>query len=189
LQAGINAANSAGRNVSALDTAAAAAVQGQNQNVISGLRQARATGRIVLNLGPDTKTAAQLPSLSLENGDAFVVPHRPSTVSVAGAVYNPNAFIFEPGRRVGYYLNLAGGPNHDSDRKRAYVIRADGSVISKQQISSLRRNAFESLRIYPGDTIIVPLNLNKGATLRNVVDIAQIFGQFGIALAAANVIF
>ena len=189
LQAGINAANSAGRNVSALDTAAAAALQGQNQNIITNLRQARASGRIVLSLQPNTKSAGELPSLPLENGDIFIVPHRPSTVSVAGAVYNPNTFLFEPGRRVGYYLSLAGGSSHDADRKRAYVIRADGSVISKQQISSLRRNAFESLRIYPGDTVIVPLNLNKGAALRNVVDIAQIVGQFGIALAAANVIF
>ncbi|MBB5057273.1 protein involved in polysaccharide export with SLBB domain [Granulicella aggregans] len=189
LQAGINAANSAGRNISAVDTAAAAALQGQNQNIISSLRQARASGRIVLNLQPDTSAASELPALSLENGDTFIVPHRPSTVSVAGAVYNPNTFLFEPGRRVGYYVGLAGGANHDADRKRAYVIRADGSVISKQQISSLRRNAFDSLHVYPGDTVIVPLNLNKGATLRNVVDIAQIFGQFGIALAAANVIF
>jgi protein involved in polysaccharide export with SLBB domain len=189
LKTGINAANAAGRNVSAIDTAATAALQSQNQNIISSLRQARASGRIVLNFEPETKAATQLPALSLENGDVFIVPHRPSTVSVAGAVYNPNAFLFEPGRRVSYYLGLAGGPNRDADRKRAYVIRADGSVISKQQISSLRRNAFDSLPVYPGDAVIVPLNLNKGATLRNVVDIAQIFGQFGIALAAANVIF
>jgi hypothetical protein len=45
------------------------------------------------------------------------------------------------------------------------------------------------MRIYPGDTIVVPLNLTKGTTLRNIVDIAQIFGQFGIAAAAASVVF
>lgn len=188
-QAGINAANTASRNVSALDTASAAALQGQNQNIISSLRQVRASGRIVLNLHPEANSAAQLPPLSLENGDVFVVPHCPSTVSVAGAVYNPDTFLFEPDRRVGYYLGAAGGPNHDADRKRAYLIRADGSVISKQQMSALRGNAFNALRVYPGDTVIVPLNLNKGATLRNIVDISQIFGQFGVALAAASVIF
>ena len=189
LQSGINIANTASSRVSAVDAAAATALQGQNQNVINSLRQARASGRIVLSVGPEASTVAQLPTLSLENGDTFIVPHRPSTVSVNGAVYNPNTFLFEPGRGVGYYLDLAGGPNHNADRKRAYVIRADGSVISRQQISSLRKSAFDSLHIYPGDTIIVPLNLNKGAALRTVVDVAQIFGQFGIALAAANVIF
>jgi len=117
------------------------------------------------------------------------VPHIPSTISVAGAVYNPNAFVYDPHRRVGDYLRLAGGSNRDADKNRAYVIRADGSVISKQQISGLRRNGFESLRVYPGDTVIVPLNLHRGATLRTVVDIAQIVGQFGLAIAAANVVF
>ncbi len=189
LQAGVTAANTASRNVSTTDTAAAAALQTQNQNIINNLRNTRASGRILLGLTPETKSATELPQLSLENGDIFMVPHRPSTVSVAGAVYEPNTFIFENGRKVGYYLGLAGGPNHDADRKRAYVVRADGSVISKQQMSSLRGNNFDKLPIYPGDTVIIPMNLNKGATLRNIVDLSQIFGQFGIALAAANVLF
>jgi hypothetical protein len=36
---------------------------------------------------------------------------------------------------------------------------------------------------------VIPLNLNKGKTLRLIVDLAQIVGQFGIAIAAANVVF
>ncbi len=189
LQASTNAANTAGRNVSALDSAAAAAAQVQNQNVINSLRQGRSTGRVVLDLHPDSNTVAALPEIPLEDGDTFIVPHVPSMVSVAGAVYNPNSFLYGANRRVGDYLRLSGGGNRDADRKRAYVIRADGSVISKQQISSLRRNGFESLHIYPGDTIVIPLNLNKGTTLRNVVDIAQIVGQFGLAIAAASIVF
>jgi hypothetical protein len=43
--------------------------------------------------------------------------------------------------------------------------------------------------LYPGDTVVVPLNLTKGNTIRLIVDIAQIVGQFGIAIAAANVVF
>jgi len=69
------------------------------------------------------------------------------------------------------------------------VIRAGGNVISKQYSSSLRGNSFGSIRLYPGDTVVIPLNLDKGKTMRLVVDIAQIVGQFGIAIAAANVIF
>jgi protein involved in polysaccharide export with SLBB domain len=189
LEASTNTANLAGRNVSALDTAAASAAQAQNQNVISSLRQARSSGRIVLNMHPDSNNVAALPTIPLEDGDTFIVPHVPSMISVAGAVYNPNSFIYSTHERVGDYLRQAGGPNRDADQKRAYVIRADGSVISRQQISSLRRNAFDSLRVYPGDTVVVPLNLNKGTVLRNVVDIAQIFGQFGLAIAAASIVF
>jgi protein involved in polysaccharide export with SLBB domain len=189
LQVSTNATNNAGRAISASDTAAAAAAQAQNQNIIASLRQARATGRIVLNLKPDSHDLSQIPDLPLEDGDRFIVPRVPSTVSVDGAVYNQNSFVFDQERRLGSYIRLAGGTNRDADKSRAYVIRASGSVISKQYSSSLRGNNFDSLHLYPGDTVVVPLNLTKGNTIRLIVDIAQIVGQFGIAIAAANVVF
>jgi protein involved in polysaccharide export with SLBB domain len=189
LQVSTNATNNAGRAISASDTAAAAAAQAQNQSIIASLRQARATGRIVLNLKPDSHDLSQIPDLPLEDGDRFIVPRVPSTVSVDGAVYNQNSFVFDQERRLGGYIRLAGGTNRDADKSRAYVIRASGSVISKQYSSSLRGNNFDSLHLYPGDTVVVPLNLTKGNTIRLIVDIAQIVGQFGIAIAAANVVF
>jgi protein involved in polysaccharide export with SLBB domain len=188
LQASTNATNNAGRAISAQDTAALAAQQSQTQNIITSLRQARATGRIVLELTPDASSVGQLPDLPLEDGDKFIVPRVPSTVSVDGAVYNQNSFLYDPHRRLGDYLRLAGGANRDADKNRAYVIRAGGSVISKQYSSSLRGNGFDSVRLYPGDTVVIPLNLDKGKTMRLIVDIAQIVGQFGIAIAAANTV-
>ena len=189
LQVSTSAINSANSAVSAQDNAALAAAQAQNQNVIASLRQARATGRIVLELQPDTRNVAQLPDLPLEDGDRFIVPRIPSTVSVDGAVYNQNSFVYDPHRRVGAYIRLAGGASRDADKSRAYVIRASGSVLSKQYSSSLINNGFDSLHIYPGDTIVVPLNVDKGKTLRLIVDLAQIIGQFGLAVAAANTVF
>jgi protein involved in polysaccharide export with SLBB domain len=188
LQVSTNATNNAGRAISASDTAAATAAQAQNQAIIASLRQARATGRIVLNLKPESHDLSQIPDLPLEDGDRFIVPRVPSTVSVDGAVYNQNSFVFDQERRLGSYIRLAGGTNRDADKIRAYVIRASGSVISKQYSSSLRGNSFDSLHLYPGDTVVVPLNLTKGNTIRLIVDIAQIVGQFGIAIAAANVV-
>jgi protein involved in polysaccharide export with SLBB domain len=189
LQANTNAANAAGGAISAQDSAAAAALQTQNQNIITRLRQVQASGRIVLDLPPDAHNVSQLPDMPLENGDRFIVPRVPLTVNVDGAVYNQNSFLYNPQRRVGGYIRLAGGANRDSDKNRSYVIRADGSVLSKQYSSALRGSGFDSIRLYPGDTVVVPLNLSKGQTLRTVVDIAQIMGQFGIAIAAANLVF
>ena len=189
LQAGTNSANNASRSVSALDTTAAAAMAAQSQTVINSLRESRSSGRIVLQLRPDSDSIDQLPTIPLEDGDRFVVPHVPSTVSVAGAVYNANSFIYDHQRRLKDYLQLAGGSNRDADKRSIYVIRADGSVISRRQISTWRKDSFDTLRIYPGDTVVIPLNLSKGASLRAVVDIAQIVGQFGVAIAAANLVF
>ncbi len=188
LQASTNATNNVGRALSAQDTAALAAQQSQTQNVITSLRNARATGRIVLELPADASSIDQLPDLQLEDGDKFIVPRVPPTVSVDGAVYNQNSFLYDPHRRLGDYIRLAGGANRDADKNRAYVIRAGGSVISKQYSSSLRGSGFDSVRLFPGDTVVIPLNLDKGKTMRMIVDIAQIVGQFGIAIAAANTV-
>jgi protein involved in polysaccharide export with SLBB domain len=187
LQVSTNATSN--RGLTPQDSAAMAAAQQQNQNVINSLRQVRATGRIVLEMLVDAKDLSQLPDLPLEDGDRFIVPRVPSTVSVDGAVYNQNSFVYDPSRRVGSYIRLAGGANRDADKNRAYVIRASGSVLSKQYSSSLRGSSFESLHIYPGDTVVIPLNLTKGNTLRTVVSVAQIVGQLGIAIAAGNTVF
>lgn len=188
LQASSVASANASRSISPQDTAAAANAQQQNMNIVSSLRQARASGRVVLELPVDAKNIDQLPDVQLEDGDRFIVPRVPSTISVDGAVYNQNSFMYDPHRRVGDYIRQAGGANRDADKKRAYVIRAGGAVISKQYSSSLRGNGFDSLHVYPGDTIVIPLNLDKGKTMRLIVDIAQIVGQFGIAIAAANTV-
>lgn len=188
LQASTVASANASRSISPQDSAAVAAAQQQNQNIVNSLRQARSTGRIVLGLTPDSSSITQIPDLPLEDGDRFIVPRFPLTVSVDGAVYNQNSFVYDPHLRVGDYIRLAGGANRDADTKRAYVIRAGGSVISRQYSSSLRGNRFESLHVNQGDTIVVPLNLDKGKTMRLIVDIAQIVGQFGIAIAAANTV-
>jgi protein involved in polysaccharide export with SLBB domain len=189
LQVSANTTNSFGRALNASDSAAATAAQQQNQSVISSLRQLRATGRIVLEMPADAHDVSELPDLPLEDGDRFILPRIPSTVSVDGAVYNQNSFVYDPSRRVGGYIRLAGGANRDADKSRSYVIRASGSVLSKQYSSSLRGNSFDSLHIYPGDTVVVPLNLTKGQTLRTIVSVAQIVGQLGIAVAAGNTVF
>src|SRR5258706_5211729 len=102
----------------------------------------QSTGRIVWNLHVDSKGAASLPDLPLEDGDRFLVPRVPATVGVEGAVYNANAFLYTPGQRVGNYVKLAGGTNRDADKKREFIVRADGSVVSRQYSSPLRGHDF-----------------------------------------------
>src|SRR5947209_13618808 len=101
LQASTVASANASRSINPQDTAAVAAAQQQNQNIVSSLRRARASGRIVLELPVDARSIDQLPDLPLEDGDRFIIPRVPSTVSVDGAVYNQNSFVYDPTRRVG----------------------------------------------------------------------------------------
>ncbi len=176
------------RAVNSQDSAVAAASAAEARGVIQQLRRQRASGRIVLEVSPESSQAQQLPDLQLEDGDRFVVPHIPASINVVGAVYDQNSFLYKSSLRLGDYLRMAGGPTRDSDRSRDFVVRADGSVISSQYKSSLRGNRFENVPLYPGDSIVVPQRIDQQATLRNLLDISQIVGQFGLGVAAINVL-
>jgi polysaccharide export outer membrane protein len=152
------------------------------------LRMIKATGRVVLDLAPASTLAGDLPEIALEDGDRFVVPYRPSTVEMLGAVYNKNSFLYRREQRLDDYLKRAGGPTRDADTGRMFVIRADGSVLSKQSVKGLWNGGFTSLRLMPGDAVVVPERLNHGTLLKGLRDWSQVFAQFALGAAAIRVI-
>jgi protein involved in polysaccharide export with SLBB domain len=164
-----------------------AKLEAQRQ-LVEKLREVKATGRVVLDLTPSSTQVNDLPEIALEDGDRFVVPYRPSTVEMLGAVYNKNSFLYRRDERLDDYLQRAGGPTRDADRSRMFVIRADGSVLSKQSVKGLWNGGFGSLRLMPGDAIVVPERLNQGAFLKGLRDWSQVFSQFALGAAAVRVI-
>ena len=133
-------------------------------------------------LKPESTGTDAVPDLPLEDGDRFIVPRTPAVVNVQGQVYSSNAFVYEHGLKTKDYMKLAGGPDRLADKKRSFVLRADGSVISEQYAH------VDRAEIYPGDTIVVPPMLQKRALLRNLLDISSIVGQFGLGAAAVEVL-
>jgi polysaccharide export outer membrane protein len=181
-------ANSANNALNPQDSISDIAALQNARTVAARLHQLQATGRIVLNVQPDSKSAADIPDLPLEDGDAFVVPQVPSNVDVFGSVYTQNSFLYNPHLRAGDYIRQAGGGTRTADIKRAYIVRADGSIISRQYSSTLFTNTFITTHLFPGDAVIVPEQVDKRPMLRNLVDIATIVGQFGLGIAAINVL-
>jgi protein involved in polysaccharide export with SLBB domain len=156
--------------------------------LIDHLRQMRATGRVVLEFVPGSAGVDAIPAIPLEDGDVFRVPSRPVTVSVVGAVYGQNVFLYNRTRNVKDYLTLAGKPNRVADTKRSFVIRADGSILSRDSVKGFWNDAFEDARLNPGDTIVVPEKPIKPSALRDVIDWSQVFSQFALGAAAIQVI-
>ena len=136
---------------------------------------------IPFNLGAD---------LPLEDGDRFVVPPTPSTVGVVGSVYDANSFVYLAHRDAGSYLKTSGGPNRNADRRQIFIIRADGSVVSRQYLSRTiwEGDQFDRLPIYPGDTIVVPASVNKATFLRGLTDWSSVLSQFALGAAAIQIL-
>lgn len=160
-----------------------------NRQLVARLRQLRARGRIVLNLSPESHSAEDLPDIPLEDGDKLVVPAIPSTIQVIGAVFNQNAFLYHHGARANEYLRYAGGPTRDADRGQTFILRADGSVYSRGEKQSIfASGSFENVRLYPGDTIVVPEKMVRPSALREAAVWTQLMSQLSISAAALDVI-
>jgi protein involved in polysaccharide export with SLBB domain len=162
------------------------------KGLLQKLRQARVTGRMVIQLAALEIFKDSKFDLRLEDGDKLVIPKEPENVNVLGEVYNPTAFLFERGKRASFYLSRAGGPTANAEKGEMYIIRADGSVLSKSQGGSAYAwdpetnrwvsGSFRSAQIYPGDSVLVPRKLVKIHWIKEVKDITQIMFQIAVVV-------
>jgi protein involved in polysaccharide export with SLBB domain len=183
-----SAANLPGRVFSVEEAATAQTSLTGQRSMIERLRQIPASGRIVLNLEHDSSGINSLPDIALDNGDRLYVPSVPPTVNVVGTVYNQSAFLYSPDLRLGDYLQDAGGPTRNADKSHLFVIRADGSVVARETHVGLFTRSFDSLHMYPGDTLVMPTYVNRTTFLRGLLDWSQVLSNFGLGAAAINVL-
>ncbi len=159
-----------------------------SRSLVARFRTIRATGRVVLDIPQNATGITNLPNIPLEDGDRFVVPSKPSTVNVVGAVYDQNSFLFRNTQAVGSYLRLAGGPTKSADGADSFVIRADGSVVSRKSQKGVFGNTFASMHLNAGDTVVIPEKVPRPSGLRNFINYTQIFSQLALGAAAIAVL-
>jgi protein involved in polysaccharide export with SLBB domain len=149
------------------------------QAYLAKLNDIHPTGRIVLGLKPGGSTIDDVPKFRLQDGDHYFVPALPNTVDVLGNVYNQGAMRYVAGQHAGLYLDAAGGATRDGDRRREFILRADGTLVSRQQVARLER-----LEIYPGDAVIVPPQLRLRSNGAVWIGAAQILSSFALSSLA-----
>ncbi|BCO09724.1 sugar ABC transporter substrate-binding protein [Desulfolithobacter dissulfuricans] len=165
----------------------AALIAGQQQalkGLIGRLRQVRATGRMSITLGPLASIKGTDFDFELHEGDSLHVPQKPNFVSVVGSVYNANSFLYRENLSLKDYLDRAGGPTKTADRKAVYVVKANGEVLASSQGSFF--NSFWNYKPMPGDTVVVPENLDRLPYMQLIGNISDIL--FKIA-TTAGIIF
>jgi protein involved in polysaccharide export with SLBB domain len=158
------------------------------QALLARLASIKPVGRVVLAMNPNAQTLADIPEFPLEDGDAYFIPPRLGTVQVAGAVYNANAFRYESGERLITYLNAAGGATRQADSKRMFVIRADGTVVSRQSHNAHSHGSYEKLKLLPGDAVVVPEKIRVSSKMNTFLQWTQLSSQLAITAAALNAI-
>ncbi len=159
------------------------------EGIVSQLRAVKASGRVALPVKPSDRKITDLPDMVMEDNDRLIIPHRPSTVSVVGNVYNPGSFIYESHTNSGAYLDMAGKGKPQSDLKHAFVLRANGVVVAANNVNGpFTGSKFDRLRLYPGDEIIVPYKLPTGSFIRGLQNWSQIASQLAITAVALRTV-
>ncbi len=171
-------------------TAAATLAQAQQAQLkaqMDRLRSFKSNGRLSLELDPQAASLAALPALPLEDGDRIIIPSAPGFVAAFGSVNNENALIYKPGKTVGDVIKSA-GLTEDAEADQAFVLRADGTVVAKRDVGGFFGGGFESLAVMPGDTVVVPAQIDRETRYnfitRALRDWTQIFFNFGLGVAA-----
>jgi protein involved in polysaccharide export with SLBB domain len=155
------------------------------QRSIDLLKTVKAEGRLVIHMSNLDKFKDSPYDVEVMGGDILDVPQKPNAVNVLGQVYNPTSIIPTGDADVGFYLAKAGGPTSDAEEDDIYIVRVDGTVQSRQQISffkGLFSTSFMSTILGPGDTIIVPQRFEKIAWMREIKDLTSILAN--VALTA-----
>lgn len=92
--------------------------------------------------------------LILKDGDVLNIPELLQTVSVKGGVLFPVSVKFENNLNFEEYINRAGGYIRTADRKKAYVVQANGKVEVVKRFLFIKKYP----KIYPGAEVFIPIN-------------------------------
>lgn len=152
------------------------------QTLLSELQSTTAVGRLVINLrAAMTARPGSSNDILLENGDELIVPRQQQEVMVLGEVQDSTSHLYHPGLSRGDYINESGGLTDQADRRRIYIVRADGNVVTGNH-GWFHEGA--DVEVHPGDAIVVPLNAEKLPALTLWQSASSII--FNIAFAAAE---
>lgn len=148
---------------------AAAIKANQARNILEFIERAKQVepkGQIVIENTNSYK------NVILEEGDLIVVPSKNNLVLVQGEVALPGAFVYEEGKRLKYYVSLAGDYGKRADTSRVLVIRLNGKAE--------KFGSYSSASIQPGDSILVlPKIDSQGWQITTML--TQILYQIAIA--------
>jgi polysaccharide export outer membrane protein len=151
------------------------------QQLIEQLRNTKPVGRLVININSVLKGGAGADVL-LRNDDKILIPKQTQEITILGEVESPTSHLYQAGLTRDDYIAKSGGTTQKADRKRIYVVRANGDVISGGRSGWFRRT--QAVDIRPGDTIVVPLDTERVRGLPLWTAVTTIIYNLAVALLA-----
>ena len=118
----------------------------------------------------------------LFDGDTIFVPKRPNSINILGEVLNPVAIEYSKKMSLQSAINNAGGFQEYADKRRVYVIKANG------MIQKANKNIFvKNISLEPGDTIVVPRKIvTNNPAIEAIIPFTSILSDLAFSAAALD---
>jgi len=149
------------------------------EQLSENLGSTEALGRLVIDM--KSILSGKSEDVILKDGDSLIVPAFRQEVSVVGEVQYPTSHLFDPYLTFEEYIQRSGGETDKADDERIYIVKADGSVVLPYRSGWVNAIGVE---IEPGDTIVVPLDVNATNDLALWTQVSQIIYQLALGAAA-----
>lgn len=153
----------------------------EGEALLRQMRATKATGRMVIKL-EEIMQASNDYDVMVQPGDKLIIPQRPDEVTVIGETYYPTSHVYVSGYTRDQYVRLSGGITERGNKRAVYVVHADGSVSPPSGWFG------RDVDVGPGDTIIVPLKVDRVSNLKLFTDISTVLYQLAVTAAALDVI-
>lgn len=154
------------------------------QSLLANLREAKPVGRLVIDLERASQArAGSEQDIVLKDGDRLMVPRVVQEVTVIGEVQSATSHLFRADLGRDDYIAMSGGLTPRADEDHLYVVRADGSVVTRSGNAWFNGGGSN---IRSGDTIVAPLDTERMRPLPFWIAVTTIIYNLSIAAAAVN---
>ena len=109
----------------------------------------------------------------LREGDRLIIPQYNGTVKINGAVMHANTVGYVKGRKVGYYVDQAGGFSRDAKKRDTYIIYMNGTIA----------RVSHDAKVEPGCEIFVPSKVMTKMTMAEKLAMGSGFASIATMIA------
>ena len=152
------------------------------QLFINNAKKVPVLGRIVISLRSIVDGTGN--DMLLRHGDTLNIPTQPQAVTVIGEVNYSTSHIYNKSIDLNQYIARSGGAKKNANLEQIYVIKANGSVITSNNLSGSFFRDSDNNVISAGDTIVVPIDTDKSSKMEIWQSVTQITSQLAITLAS-----
>ena len=152
------------------------------EQILANIDRTKPLGRMVIDLPNIFEHPTEL-DFQLIEGDSVVVPRYKPSVTVVGEVQYPTSHFFDAKLSVKAYLERSGGLKRNADKRRVYVVKANGMVFRPKGTGWFgSRNA----KLSPGDTIVVPIDTKRVDKLTLWSSVTRMMYEAALGVAAIS---